>query len=167
MKKTTTAAKGVEPKPAKKELRVKLGDPGFTPALRDAAALVALLADADEATVAAAEKALVRLAPLGEPAWRAVAAFAEDARAEVRAGVLDALVRIDAAATVPLAVRALADAAPAVKRRAIAALGKQASGQGGEGEEALGFAGNGSAVGGVSPELDGQRCRLPGGDDPP
>ncbi len=116
------------------DLRTRITDPGFTPSLRDTAAVVDLLAEGDapdendkngKTVFELACKALLRLAPLGDPAWDALAKLVGDPRPRVRAGVIDVLTQIDAEKTVPLAVRALADDEAAVRRRAIAALGRK------------------------------------------
>ena len=107
------------------DLRSRIDDPGFTPSLRDASAVAALLDDPEERVAELAGKALLRLAPLGDPAWEALARLVTDGRAKVRAGVLDTLTQLDAARTVALAIRAIDDEEPAVRRRAIAALGRQ------------------------------------------
>jgi hypothetical protein len=104
-------------------LRDALRARGFTPGARDLGAVIALLADPDEAVSREAERALARL---GEEALPSLAEHARDERAAVRAGVHRVAGRIaprgrDDARWL---IEGLRDPDPRVKRHAASALGK-------------------------------------------
>jgi len=110
-------------------LDVALGDPGFTPSVRDTAGLVGLVAGSDGAYAEAAARALARIdGPIAARVSLALGALGEIAPA-ARRSVLAALVpragreeeRDDLAR---LALDALASASPAVRGAAAGLLGR-------------------------------------------
>jgi 23S rRNA G2445 N2-methylase RlmL len=111
------------PSRARADLRQRLNDPGFTPSVRDAGALVELLAEDDEDSADLAARALARIgAPL---APRAVAlAEAESTHPRARARLVRVLGRLDAPEVLPFLLRAAKDDDNKTRRNALAALGR-------------------------------------------
>jgi len=108
------------------ELRASVEDAGFTPSLRDVAALAELLADREDAVARNAERALARV---GVPVVARITAVAKTASPPVRAGIARLLGRFVAEAAVPAwLVAALGDDDARVRRAAARALGKGARG---------------------------------------
>jgi len=105
-------------RPPQFDLARELAKPSFTPSVRDAPALVELVASGDE-------RAAGVLAKLGESARTAIAARLAGADEAARARLVGALGRLGAAAETD-AIAALADASPRVRRAAALALGKTA-----------------------------------------
>jgi len=111
-------------RPADFDLAAALAAKNFTPAVKDAPALVGLLATGDEPTIARAQAAL---AGLGEPGRVALDKALADADEAARSKIVQAIGlharRGDAAALARL-ITAIADPGPRVRRAAIAAIGK-------------------------------------------
>jgi precorrin-6B methylase 2 len=105
------------------QLKAKVGDPGYTPSLRDVPATVCLLGDGDVAIAKAAERALFRLGPAAiEPALEG----AETAPSEVRVGLARLLSRWpEDERALPWLLRALRAPDARVCRAAAIALGKR------------------------------------------
>ena len=98
-----------------------LQDPGFTPSVRDAAALFEALASDDETREHAAERALVRLGPA------LVARAAEQVKSSepaLRARICRVVGKVDGPEAAAFLLGAMGDADPKTRRNAIVALGR-------------------------------------------
>ncbi|WP_394823698.1 HEAT repeat domain-containing protein [Pendulispora albinea] len=104
------------------ELKTAIQSPGFTPSLRDAVGLLALLSDPDVLVRSAVEKSLARL---GEALVPIACAQWENAPTPARVHLVRAVGRITQTdEAVALFLRALEDASSQVRRSAARALGK-------------------------------------------
>ena len=106
------------------DLAAALATKSFTPAVKDAPALVALLATGDDPTIARAQAALAGLGELGR-----IALEKSDGDEAMRSKVVQALglhARRGDPAAVARLIAAIADPGPRVRRAAIAAIGKLA-----------------------------------------
>jgi len=104
------------------ELKNAVQSPGFTPSVRDAAVLVALLGDSEETVRSAVERALARL---GEALVGVVRERWEEAAPSARVHLVRALARATSSdEAVGVFLRALNDEASQVRRSAARALGK-------------------------------------------
>jgi len=111
-------------RPADFDLAAALAKPNFTPAVKDAPALVGLLATGDEPTITRAQAAL---AGLGEPGRVALANALAGADEAARSKIVQALglhARRGDGAALAQVIAAISDPGPRVRRAAIAAIGK-------------------------------------------